>query len=250
MTHHLIIGADGMIGKALRTALPDAYVTTRADLDLAVLPSTWPVLPKADVAYICAAVTKLDACENDPTASRQVNVVGTGALIEKLQVQGTHVVFLSSNQVFDGSVPFRKAHDVQCPINEYGRQKAEVEQWLAARPHPYTILRLTKVLAAPLPILAQWEADLRAGKSIEAFDDLLLAPVPIQQVVNRLIEIGNAKPTGIMQLSGEHEASYYDVACEMAVSMKLDVQKIIPISAQSKGIPRNFLPQHVTLATT
>ena len=247
MVNTLIIGGDSTIGKALHKALPDAIVTTRTELDLS-RPTAWPTLPKVEVAYICAGITKLEECENNPEGSRQVNVAGTQALIEKLQGQGTHVVFLSSNQVFDGSVPFRKASDATCPINEYGRQKAAVEAWLLTRPQSASILRLTKVVDGRLPILAEWEVALRAGKIVEAFDDLMVAPLPLAGVIHALVTLGEEKKRGIFQLSGEREMSYYDMACELAVTLCVSTSRVRPISATTKGISAQFLPKHATLA--
>jgi len=63
---------------------------------------------------------------------------------ERLQVQGSFVIFLSSNQVFDGTTPYRHSDEAVCPLNEYGRQKAAFENWLLGRSKPAAILRLTK----------------------------------------------------------------------------------------------------------
>lgn len=251
MKNALIIGGDGTIGTALGRALESRNInysaTTRAELDLAAPPKHWPSLPAAEVAYICAAITKLEECEREPAATYLVNVTHTQALIERLQAAGSYVVFLSSNQVFDGSAPFRKAADAPSPMNEYGRQKAEVERWLLAREEPSAILRLTKVVSGALPILAQWEAALKNGETVEAFDDLIFAPLPLAEAVDALLAIGGKKPQGIVQLGGGRDVSYYRLALELAEKLGIDKGRVKPISATTKNIPPQFLPKHGTL---
>lgn len=256
MKSALIIGANSTIGSALKIALIQKNISCTATsrrgngdipLDLA---GSWKPLPKADVAYICAAITKLDVCENDPAHSRLTNVTGTQKLIEELQADGAHVIFLSSNQVFDGSIPYRKATDATSPNNEYGKQKAEVERWLLARPYPASVIRLTKVSSGELPILVKWKESLLRGERIEAFDDLVFAPVELEKVIAALITIGEKKRAGITQLSGAHDISYYALARELARKLGVSEDLVSPVSAQSKGILPQFLPKHGTLEPT
>lgn len=247
MSGFLIIGGDSTIGAALAKKLDAPFTSRRKDaalyLDLGDSPATWPDLPAAEVVYMCAAITRLDACENDPAATRRVNVEHMQALISRLQSQGSFVVFLSSNQVFDGNEPFVAPSAPTCPQNEYGRQKAAVESWLLARPQPAAVLRLTKVIATPLPILDTWKEQAARNEAIEAFDDLIFAPLPLEAVLQALEIIGREERAGISQLSGTQDISY----AQLAKTISPNVKKI---SAASKGIPENFLPKHGTLKTT
>ncbi|MDX2073994.1 MAG: sugar nucleotide-binding protein [Alphaproteobacteria bacterium] len=242
----LIIGASGTIGKALHAAIGGTPFT-RAELDLADNSEHWPEFPPADVAYLCAAATKLETCEKNPEATQKINVTHMQILAERLQKNGTFIVFLSSNQVFDGSVPFRKTTDAPCPVNEYGRQKAVFEAWLLARNIPAAVLRLTKVVSGPLPITRQWEEALRKGEAVEAFDDLRFAPLPLESVLAALHDIGIKKRAGIFHLSGTHDISYYRIAQMLAQKIGVDSALVRPASAASKGIAPQFLPAHGTL---
>lgn len=147
-----IVGGESTIGGALARRLAGRALTTtrRAGgslrLDQASPASSWPALAAVDVAFLCAAVGHLDACEAEPLATRRVNVDATVELARRRQAGGAFVVFLSSNQVFDGRQPERRHDAPPCPINEYGRQKAETEQRLEG----CAVLRLTKVVTPPL----------------------------------------------------------------------------------------------------
>src|SRR5207244_3374800 len=117
-----------------------------------------------------------------PVRSNHINVTQTLALIERLIARDVHVVFLSTNQVFDGTTPHVPVDAQVCPISAYGRQKAQVEEIL--RKHmrngaPLTILRLGKVVSPDMPLLHNWASALKSGRQIRAFHDMSLAPTPI-----------------------------------------------------------------------
>lgn len=256
MKSALIIGGDSTIGSTLAADLSSHNIQcfstsrrarSRLSLDLSEEPSRWPDLPHADVAYFCAAATKLEDCEKEPAATRKINVIHMQILAERLQKNGGFIVFLSSNQVFDGSLPYRKTTDATCPVNEYGKQKSSFEQWLLSRPSAAAVLRLTKVISAPLPLLSQWEIALKKGETVEAFNDLNFAPLPLQAVLGALYDIGRKKREGIYHLSGTRDISYYEIAQELAEKIGADTNLIKPVSAASKGIPPHFLPKHGTL---
>lgn len=258
----LVIGGDGTIGQTLKARLQEEGLgysaTTRRTaptssniyFDLAMSPENWPVLPQASVVFICAAITKLDRCEDDPQATQLINITHMQSLIERIQYYGGLVVFLSSNQVFDGSKPYRQAWEHPCPINEYGKQKVAIEQWLLQRPQPSAILRLTKVINGPLPITHIWQEKFETHSAVEAFDDLAFSPLPLVSVLDGLIAIGTQRRTGIFQLSGKKQLSYYEIACKLAIKMGKSTKLVKSVSAQAAGIRSQFLPRFGTLDCT
>lgn len=253
MTSALIVGVDAMIGSALYARLKldgtEVHGTSHAGknpgdiiLDLAGDPKTWPPLPKADVAYFCAAVSKLDACENDPKAAHKVNVTGTLALARRLAESGAFTVFLSSNHVFDGTKPHRKAGEPPSPITEYGRQKAETEKGITGLQG--AVLRLTKVIAPGDPRIGAWHKDLKEGKSVTAFADIFLSPVTLQNVLGALTSIGQTRVPGIYQISGKEDFSYFDLARAVARHTKADEARVTAGSGAAAGIPAAFRPRY------
>lgn len=242
----LIIGSDSVIGGALQKAVAAGGApvigTTRATLDLAN-PESWR-LPQAKTAYICAGVTKIDACERDPEYARKVNVVGTSALAKQLSDAGTFVVFLSSNQVFDGTKPQRNPNDMPCPINEYGRQKAETEKAVIASGG--AVLRLTKVIAPHDSRILEWKAKLAARETISVPDDIYLAPSTLVNVMDAAQAVGNTRSSGIFQLSGATDFSYFDMALALARQLGLPESHVVRGKAAG-NIPTQFRPRYSSL---
>lgn len=259
----LIVGGDSEIGAAAYRAMraggqPVAATTRRRDrvgaarpfLDLAAPLDSWEAPPGTTAACVCAAVARIAACAADPEATAHINVDQTLALIDKLLALGVYVVFLSTNQVFDGRVPHVAADAPYSPVSEYGRQKTRVEAALRgrmARGAPAAVLRLAKVVATTMPLIEGWSADLSAGRSISAFGDMTLAPVPIGLVSMAVGGLLRDRAAGIFQLTGPRDATYADVARFLAARIGVDPSLVNETSAHDAGLPEGSTPRNTTL---
>src|SRR4051812_11978393 len=132
----LLIGGDSEIGAATARAMAarnivgvattrrrDQATATRPFLDFTVPLGDWQPPAGTRAACIFVAVARLAACATAPAGSAHVNVTQTLALTDRLLAQNIHVLFLSTNQVFDGSQPHVPADTPHSPVSEYGRQK-------------------------------------------------------------------------------------------------------------------------------
>ena len=259
----LIVGGDSEIATAatahLRASGCAVAATTRrlervaADrpfLDLSVPVEEWPIPDGISAACFCAAIARLNDCANHPQASALVNVTGTIALADKLLARGIAVLFLSTDKVFDGTRAHVPATTPPCPVSEYGRQKAAAEAALGERMRagaPVTVLRLAKVVSPGMALLRHWIVDLASGKSIRAFDDMMMAPTPVA-VAAAAIERLLAEPgSAIFQLTGPRDIAYSDVAARLARGLGADPGLVEPVSAYSAGLPPGSTARHTTL---
>ncbi|QDU19890.1 SDR family oxidoreductase [Urbifossiella limnaea] len=254
----LVVGADGGIGRPLLARLRAdgraAVGTTRRgigdglQLDLSADPDSWQIPVHVAVAYLCAAVTSIDACRRDPAGTRGVNVDQTLALAARLRERGAHVVFLSTNQVFDGTVPFRCEADTVCPLTEYGRQKSDAETALLAT-GAATVVRFTKVVPPDWSLIHKWRDALSRGEPVEAFGDMVLSPVPLGIAVEALARVGEKRPGGVIHVSGTEDCTYAELARRLAVVMGADQALVRAVSCRDRGIPAEAAPAHTALAT-
>jgi len=165
-----------------------------------------------DFAVICAGETNIKNCEDFYDKARQINVDSTIKLISNLLSQGTFVLFLSSNAVFDGSKAFCTPADLRNPINSYGKFKLEVENYLSAQQAPSSVLRLTKLVAPDYGLLAEWNRNLGNYLEIKAYTDKLISPIGFEETTKSIISILNSRSTGVFHLGGKEEMSYYEFA--------------------------------------
>ena len=221
---YLIVGGDSTIGRALSTFWNnngvDHCATTRKLETVAVYrpfvdlaSKNWSQLDGLDFSGVvfCAASTKLSTCENYPQDTSKINVEGTIELARYLSYRASYLLLLSSNQVFDGSRPSWKVNDHVCPINEYGRQKAEAER-LILQMQRSAVLRLTKVVHPDMHLIKQWHESLRSGKPIEAFADMNISPISLKDVVTQIDDLLQNQKTGIHHLFGKLDISYFSFA--------------------------------------
>ena len=259
----LVVGSDGLIGGALmeelRQAGERAVGTTRRRgavdearhyLDLSENVEQWQPPRPVSVAVICAGVTKIDLCRRDPESTARVNVEAVSVLASNLVGRGAFVIYLSTNQVFDGMIPNRLPLDPALAQTEYGRQKAEVERRLLALGNSTSIVRLTKVIGPGMPLLKGWLRALHQGEMIHPFVDMVMAPVPLSFVTAVIRQLVERRLPGIVQVSGERDVTYAQVAYHIAERTGAKRELVQPISSKEAGIPAEAAPPHTTLDTT
>lgn len=258
----LIVGGDSLIGGALGKSLEAAGhkvlgTTRRKDLvgerriflDLSSPAERWPQLPEIDVWVLAAAVTRLEDCRKDPVGSRRVNVDGIIELANRAMAQNVHLLFLSTDQVFDGRVPHREAESVPCPKSVYGSQKVEAERAVLGLDGNTGIIRFTKVLDRQDMLFQGWIHALRHEEGVDAFSDKMMAPVPLETAVDALVLGIERRITGILQVSGPSDISYADAAFHFASMLGVNPGLVHPTRAQDAGLPPEDTPSHTTLDT-
>lgn len=259
----LIVGADGLIGRALADYLLgigefviettrrfDTISERRVFLDLAEDVSNWHPPCEVSVAYLCAAVSRVDDCRKHPRQSAMVNVYNTVALAKALIASGAFVVFPSTTLVYDGSIAFRKEYAPVCPVAVYGIQKAAAENELLAMGNSVAVVRLSKVLSPNLSLVKGWLQSLRSNKPIPAFSDKVMSPVPLSFVVDVLQRIAELRLLGIIQVSGGKDITYEHVALYIAQRIGASRNLVQSITAKEGGLQIEDVPLHTTLDTT
>ena len=93
------------------------------------------------IVAVPAANPFVDYCESHPEETRRVNVAGTLAVARACAEAGARMVFFSSDYVFDGARGAYREEDPVCPLNEYGRQKAEAEAGVLAASPAHLVIR-------------------------------------------------------------------------------------------------------------
>ena len=151
---YMILGARGMLGRALRALLdqrglryvgldlPEFDMTDRAQVEAAIPTGTAAVLN-------CAAYTDVDKAEQDEATATKLNGESVGMLARVTAARGVPLVHYSTDYVFagDATEPYR-VDQPHAPLNAYGRSKAVGERaiWEAGGPH---LLLRTSWLYAP-----------------------------------------------------------------------------------------------------
>jgi dTDP-4-dehydrorhamnose reductase len=137
-----VVGVNGRLGRALAEALENAPFTgTRGpigwdqpELDLDTLDEasagTFLDAERPEVLIHTAAWTDVDGCARDPGLAMLRNGTAAGVLARACARRGIDLVFISTNEVFDGrrtdGIGYAPG-DARNPINPYGAAKAAGE---------------------------------------------------------------------------------------------------------------------------
>jgi dTDP-4-dehydrorhamnose reductase len=147
-----------------------------------------------DIVVHCAAISSPAVCERDAERARSVNC--PAALIEALPT-GAGIIFLSTDQVYDGlSPPYTEASPAR-PVNVYGQSKLAFETLLREYlPHRHLSLRSSLIVGGPTPgecrkqsFLQFCEERLAAGTVTEFFEDEIRSVVHVDDLCATVVAL-------------------------------------------------------------
>lgn len=215
----LVTGAEGQVGRALRTTAPggvEVLAANHAMLDLADTGAIDAFVAShgADVVINAAAYTTVDRAEAEPALAAAVNATGAGALAAACARRGIRFVHLSTDFVFDGTAsrPYRP-EDPTAPLSVYGRTKRDGED-LARRHHPHCLVVRTAWVYASEGnnFVATMLRLMRAGKSLRVVGDQIGTPTYAPGLAAAMWRLVALKPEGILHYTDSGVASWYDFA--------------------------------------
>jgi dTDP-4-dehydrorhamnose reductase len=233
----VITGSDGLVGAAcvrgfssrgdLVVALPHSALDIEDRAKVDVLMKAQPVH-----AVVCAAARPhVEGCERDPAETRRVNVDATVHLAQTAEKVGAAFVAFSSEYVFDGTAdrPYVE-DDLRNPINEYGRQKRDLEDALGKLPGAL-VVRTSGVYGLESQrknFVYQLVDRVGAGQRVCVPDDQLITPTcadNLGDLVAHAIECG---VRGVLHLTGPQPMSRVAFAQLVATAFDLDDDALVP----------------------
>ena len=156
----LVTGASGLLGKKIVKELLDRdfeiiaiynrnpilfehrqLIKIRMDITNKVLLEDLILREKPGVIVHSAAYTDVDGCEKNKLMAWKVNVEATHSVVRAAKVVKAHVVYISTDYVFDGEKGLYKETDIPNPINYYGLTKLIGEEIVKSSDLLYTIVR-------------------------------------------------------------------------------------------------------------
>ncbi len=255
----LVVGIDSSIGSSIFSSLRgcgwSVSGTTRRNIAAAGVISGFDMLDvnsRARLAersfstvVLCAGITSVETCETLHWKTREVNVDATVALATAFLNADAHVIFFSTNMVFDGGEADAPPDRAFSPATEYGRQKAAVEFKLSKLQKRLTILRLGKVLGSSSPLLSGWIQSLRSGEKVYPFNNKRMAPIAVSFLSEVVTSIIRSQQAGLVQLSADKDITYSDAAMYLAERLGAPSSLVKPRAVMPYR--SEFCPRHTTL---
>lgn len=203
-----------------------------------------------------AAVTDLEAAEKerqlgDKSLAWSVNVEGTRNITEAAKACGKHVLYLSTDFVFDGKAGPYTEESTPNPLSWYAVTKYEGEKLVAGLGNAGLILRIAfpyrAVNIGRSDFVHRIVSELRLGESIQAPSDQLITPTYIDDVARVIQLLVGSEASGIYHAVGSQALSPYHAAILIAKTNHLDELKIAPTTHVSYYKDRAPRPFHAVL---
>jgi dTDP-4-dehydrorhamnose reductase len=231
-----------LLGTGRAPAEGTAYAYQAADLtqpDQVVALVRW-ARPDA-VAHI-AAMTLVDACQENPTLCWKNNVAATQNLVDALTTYApkAHFVLVSTDFVFDGFVPpdyLYKENDLPAPLSVYGASKLAAEWVVREYPGPWTIVR-TSLVYGTAPHLSRDNIYLRvrqmlsSGREYALFTDQRRTPTWAYDLAEGLRLIIAKRAEGVFHIAGPTIESPYTFGQKVAQVLGASPDLIRPLTAE------------------
>jgi dTDP-4-dehydrorhamnose reductase len=250
----LITGADGQLGRDLRDCLagrvpdgglrcallgpegPRAGVTHEVlatDIDTMRIDDRDAVLTtftafQPELVLHGGAFTAVDRCETEVDAAYAVNATGTRHVAEAAAMVGAHVVYVSTDYVFDGTGdrPYRE-WDAPCPTSVYGLSKLAGER--ECRPGS-TIVRTSWLCGAHGNNIVGTALRLAGGEGPLRFvNDQHGSPTFTADLAPAVVTLGLDRRPGTFHVTNGGATTWWGFVRAVLAEAGADPERVLPI---------------------
>jgi dTDP-4-dehydrorhamnose reductase len=249
----LITGGTGLLGKALfqtkpikysalgvrlrKTRLkPNAVENVQLDIRNKMCVERLFNKHKFDVVIHTAGIASVDYVKNNYSESLESNIVGTLNISSACRKNGSYLIYISSNAVFDGTSPPYDETSIPKPINEYGEIKLECERLIEKTIPSSCIIRPILMYGWNYPegrsnpvtwVLEQ----IIKGQRIKVVNDVWENPLYNIDAAKAIWRAVQLKPAGKIHLAGPEVVNRYQLARQTVEIFGLDHSLISPVSS-------------------
>jgi len=259
----LITGANGQLGRDLQDALagrvPDggrrcALVGPegdRAGLKHEVLGTDIDTMRVEDRDAVLAtftqfqpelvlhggALTAVDLCESEVDLAYAVNAIGTRNVAEAAERVGAHMVYVSTDYVFDGTADRAyREWDPPCPASVYGASKLAGEQ--ECRPGT-TIVRTSWLCGAHGANMVATALHLAEGEGELRFvDDQHGSPTFTADLAPAVVTLGLDRRPGVFHVTNSGATTWWGLVQAVLAEAGADPERVKPIRTDELDPPR------------
>jgi len=233
-----ITGANGQVGRALSEALSDHDLVplTRPAYEITQPAITEKLVDlQPDLIIHPAAMTNVDGCAKNPQQAYLTNGFGTQNIALACQRLGIAMVYISTNEVFDGQAdqPYHEYAPTN-PINPYAVSKLAGEKIAVQLLPQLYIVRTSWVFARGgnnFPAKMIQLAD-RHGR-LSVVTDEVSAPTYAPDLAEAIAELIKTGHYGIYHFSNQGVCSRYDYAVEVLAQSGRGHIPIEPITSEA-----------------
>ncbi len=158
-----------------------------------------------------AGMARPELCRRNSLLAWKVNHAATRELAAAAAEIDARVIFISSDQVFDGTRGNYREGDPPEPVNVYGETKKAAERVVLAQVDNSVVLRLNITYGPPRfkgGSFSEWILDReRSGQPISLFFDQYRSPLDIVTATRAIVELIDHRFQGVLHLGGANRVN-------------------------------------------
>ena len=168
-----------------------------------------------DCFIIMSAISEPEQCFLNEKLSKQINVIKTKELISHLKKYEKKIIFFSTEYIYDGLTGNYNEDSDPNPVNLYGSQKLEVENYIKRNIQNHCILRIAKTYSSKVgnsSLVSNWynQVLIQNIKTLKIASDQFFSPLFANDIEKVLEQIINKNFIGTINLGGPDKLSRMD----------------------------------------
>jgi dTDP-4-dehydrorhamnose reductase len=251
----LITGHKGQLGRALLRRLPEAGGIDLPEVDICDALALGRVIAaeRPELILHCAAMTDVDGAARDPSLAYRINGLGTQNVALAASRAGAALVYISSNEVFDGAhqAPYFE-FEAPNPINAYARSKLAGEWFAAHLLTRFYVVRTAWLSAAGGRNFVHRILQLADERGqLRVVTDEVANPTFVEDLVDALLQLIATEHYGIYHLTNAGYCSRFEYArkvLELSGRGHVPVEPITLADFPRTSTPPPFAPLANTTA--
>ncbi len=165
---------------------------------------------KPDYVIHAAAMTHVDKCEEDPDTCNSVNVDGTNNILKTCEKYGSHLIFISTDFIFDGKNGSYSENSKPNPLSIYGMSKWNAEKLIRTSTIDSSIVRTSLVMGYFEDLITSniilWAREkLSKGQEISIVNDQIRTPTWSMDLAEGCFLLIENRALGIYNISGSEK---------------------------------------------
>lgn len=156
-------------------------------------------------------------------------------VVSECKQNDSHLVYLSSDYVFDGELGNYKEQDPLNPKNFYGFSKSKGEEYIQEIAKNYSIIRTSMVYGKNdvKKTLPDWILEsIENNNSVDLIDDQYMSPTYLENFCNMLSEVIEKNYNGILHLAGQDRLSRYEFGIKLVKVYQKNPDVLIPVKSK------------------
>jgi dTDP-4-dehydrorhamnose reductase len=251
----LITGASGLLGLNLALDWQDRARVSGVSHNTILHDTPFPVITadltdksqmdqvleriRPQVIIHCAALASLDKCVEDPALAQRLNAELPGRLAKWAKGNGSYLLHISTDAVFDGTAaPYRET-DTPNPLSVYAKSKLEGEQRVLAEDPDAAVCRVVFYgcsLSGARSLAEFFYNNLAAGRPVNGVTDVLFCPLFVMELSGILRRIAEKRLSGLYHVVSSEFLSKYDFGVRIARAFGFNENLVKPVSWKDIGL--------------